>query len=332
MLRSENFWKLESQALILGRNCGFLRSDMPASQLDSLFDRAEQWLADAEVDLDGPCPVPHLEASISDSKSVTEILVKDALRTFSSQEFQSEYLSALVSLHNVFGDYHQGLGFITAVLLLVMSKDRVYRLLYKMNESEKYLRGYWKAAPQAFVRDARVLQRLHHSLAQQCPEVDEAAKRAEQCGMIPEAYAQKYFCGLCVHVLPFEALFSFLSAFFAGGSLFLLAFGFSMMKDLSVRILSAKKTDVVIISALLRLDAEQFPGMSEGKNSEFFMEIVRGAREEDLALIDEDAVQKMRAEEQAKIDVFLEKIRKAEEDEEVEEDESDDEDWSDSDE
>lgn len=38
--------------------------------------------------------------------------------------------------------------------------------------------------------------------------------------LFPETYCQKWFVGLCVHVLPFSALLDFFDAFFKGGKLY----------------------------------------------------------------------------------------------------------------
>eukprot|EP00960_Hanusia_phi_P001764 50549-Hanusia_phi.AAC.1 len=36
--------------------------------------------------------------------------------------------------------------------------------------------------------------------------LQEVAEHLEKAGLVPEAYAQKWFVGLCVHTMPFEAL------------------------------------------------------------------------------------------------------------------------------
>eukprot|EP00961_Rhodomonas_salina_P298366 3938007-Rhodomonas_salina.1 len=51
------------------------------------------------------------------------------------------------------------------------------------------MRGYWKAKPEAFARDAMVYERL---LTTRLPGV---AKLLRESGVVPEAYAQKWFCG-----------------------------------------------------------------------------------------------------------------------------------------
>ena len=58
------------------------------------------------------------------------------------------------------GDYHQGLGYVASFLHLYLSEEEVARVLVAMGRSEKHAKGYWKAKPEAFARDAMVFERL----------------------------------------------------------------------------------------------------------------------------------------------------------------------------
>ena len=84
--------------------------------------------------------------------------------------------------------------------------------------------------PEAFVRDAMLFERL---LSEREPSTATALRSA---GVVPEAYAQKYFCGLCVHVLPFWALSIFLERFLEEGWRYLLKFALALVSTLTPRI------------------------------------------------------------------------------------------------
>lgn len=52
----------------------------------------------------------------------------------------------------------------------------------------------------------------------------EVAQHLRKAGVVPEAYTQKWFCGLCIQVLPYKALFDYFDAFFELGHIFLFQF------------------------------------------------------------------------------------------------------------
>ena len=52
--------------------------------------------------------------------------------------------------------------------------------------------------------------------------------------VVPEAYASKWFIGLCVHVLPFEALLAYVEAFLEEGFPFLFKFSLALVTALAV--------------------------------------------------------------------------------------------------
>ncbi len=103
--------------------------------------------------------------------------------------------------------------------------------LTKMSGTVCVLRaGGKQGKPEAFARDAMLFERL---LAEREPTIAAALRAA---GVVPEAYAQKYFCGLCVHVLPFWALSVFLERFLEEGWRYLLKFALALVSMLAPRI------------------------------------------------------------------------------------------------
>lgn len=90
--------------------------------------------------------------------------------------------------------------------MLFFDEPTTVAMLLRITREERYTPGYWRAAPDAYVRDAMVYGRL---VAERHPEL---GALLQQACIVPEAYASKWFIGLCVHVLPFTALFSFVEA------------------------------------------------------------------------------------------------------------------------
>jgi hypothetical protein len=114
-------------------------------------------------------------------------------------------------------------------------------------------RGFWLARPSAFVRDSSVFERL---LAERDADV---AARLRTAGVVPEAYAQKWMCGLCVHVLPFRHLFAFMERFIVGGRMYLLKFAVALVESTRDLIMAANPYDTSRMLSILRLDKSIFP-------------------------------------------------------------------------
>ena len=66
-------------------------------------------------------------------------------------------------------DYHQGLGYVSSLLMLLFDADTTARILLRLTREERYTPGYWRAAPEPYVRDAMVYARL---VAERYPAVD----------------------------------------------------------------------------------------------------------------------------------------------------------------
>ena len=69
-------------------------------------------------------------------------------------------------------------------------------LYYAMLCYARYTPAYWRAAPDAYVRDAMVYSRL---LAERQPEV---GALLQQACVVPEAYASKWFIGRILEFKP----------------------------------------------------------------------------------------------------------------------------------
>lgn len=138
-------------------------------------------------------------------------------------------------------------------------------------------------------------------LALHFPEV---ASLLEKAGMAAEAFASKWLVGLCLHVLPFRALLEFYDGFFAEGAAFLFKFALSLVGVVQGRLLACAPTDASTIFALLRLDPAHLPD-GDGAHDD----IVAGAKAWDISA---ETIASLRAEEQAKLDAKMAKVRAAE--------------------
>ncbi len=297
-----DFFSKESGAPLMKRNAGFLTAD---GLSDELSTRLEGWPAlcgatDSEV-ADGVC----------DDEAAHRIFLRDAERTFQDEAHRAQMIELLQSVWPENRDYHQGLGYIASLLMLIFDTTTTTSILLRITRDERYTPGYWRAAPDAYVRDAMVYGRL---VEERFPEVSALLRSA--C-IVPEAYASKWFIGLCIHVLPFEALFSYIEAFLEEGYIFLFKFTLALIAAIAPKLLECNATQVNIVLEILRLDDTRYPDDTE--DGAFFTRIVADAKAVEL---DAAQIASLRAEEGEKL---AEKMRRAKEREAELANESDDE-------
>ena len=254
ILFEPHFWAKEKGAPLLRRNSGFLKMGEPLSE--SLSALVEGWPALCGADVPPERPLPHCPID----EAAERIFLRDAERTFADSGHRRRMMDLLARIWPESKDYHQGLGYICSLLILLFDDETILRILLRICREDKYTPGYWYAAPEAYVRDAMVYARL---LGEREPEV---AALLQQACVVPEAYASKWFIGLCVHVLPFAALFRFVEAFLEHGHIFLFKFALALVSRVKERLLSFKPTDVNLILEVLRLDQCQYPDDLEGEH------------------------------------------------------------------
>lgn len=176
----------------------------------------------------------------------TRIIVKDVQRTFTGDAFGGPMTRVLILLDKEFSDYHQGLSFLVSFLSLFIKDNEIVAIARRLNYHKDFIPGYWRHEAVDFARDAYLLD---HLLSIYNPAV--RAQLAKQ-GVAPATYPQKWFVALCVHVLPFNALFEFLDRFFVRGVRWLFQFGLGFFKVLGPRILAADNNGTIY--AYLRMD------------------------------------------------------------------------------
>jgi len=130
--------------------------------------------------------------------------------------------------------------------MLTMESNTVIQIIQKLNDDEKYLFGYWRHETVAFATDAYVFDEL---LQDFYPKV---RAHFQKVFLFPETFCQKWFVGLCIHVLPFDALFKFFDAFFEHGYIYLFKFGLSLIQHVHDSLLAT--SDISLLYSILRLD------------------------------------------------------------------------------
>jgi len=80
-------------------------------------------------------------------------------------------------------------------------------MLIRIHSDKKYIPGYWHAEAISFAIDANVFDYI---LMENYPEI---GKFLANNFILPETYCQKWFSGLCIHVLNFKLLMKFILRF-----------------------------------------------------------------------------------------------------------------------
>ena len=293
LIAAADFFKREGGAPLLRRNAGFLTPDgLP----DGWRARLDGWPA-----LAGATSPPEQVDEGCDDEAALRIFLRDAERTFKDEGHRVQMIELLKRVWPENRDYHQGLGYVSSLLMLFFDTETIVRMLLRLTRDERYTPGYWKAAPEAYVRDAMVYSRL---VEERYPKI--AAHLQSAC-IVPEAYASKWFVGLCVHVLPFDALLRFFESYLADGFVFLFKFSLALVNAIGPKLLAQKTTDVNIILELLRLDVCQFPDDTEG--GAFFLRLIADAQAVEL---DTAHVVALRAEEGEKLRLKMQRTRERE--------------------
>lgn len=238
-----SFWTVETGAPLLRRNAGFLTHGGPP---DAWRERLSEW--PALVGVEGKADVAE---GLCDDEAALRIFLRDAERTFQHPPHRERMIGLLKRVWPENRDYHQGLGYVCSLFMLFFDDDTVCAMLLRISRDERYTPGYWRAAPEPYVRDAMVFSRL---VEERFPQV---ASLLQAACVVPEAYASKWFIGLCVHVLPFQvgrpassppsahhhercrvswqALLPFVEGFLRDGYVFLFRFSMALVEAISPR-------------------------------------------------------------------------------------------------
>merc|ERR1712232_1299433 len=125
------------------------------------------------------------------------------------------FIKLLSFAQTKFGDYQQSMGYVAGLLCLFFDPPTVFKMLTVMNDSPKYLPGYWRGEATACAVDGYV-----------CLNLMKATTRTKllSLGLMPETFVQKWFAGITIHHLPYHLLMPFLDNFFKYGNSYLFQF------------------------------------------------------------------------------------------------------------
>jgi len=107
------------------------------------------------------------------------------------------------------------MGYVAGLLCLFFDPATVFKMLTVMNDSPKYLPGYWRGEATACAVDGYVCLNLMKS---------HVRTKLLSLGLMPETFVQKWFAGICIHHLPYHLLMPFLDNFFQHGNSYLFQF------------------------------------------------------------------------------------------------------------
>jgi len=244
MLRvPSKFFSEESECTLLNLNQGYLQKHHVEFK-----QRADGWLRNLGVAPSVGYPEALKRKPVCRERMMRKrsILIKDAERMFLTMHNQDLFIQTTDVMWTKLADYQQTEGYIAGLLLLAFDIDLVLKALTVLAVSPKYLPGYFKHEATALNIDAWV---WYHLVKLKFPKVHDHLLKV---GVQPDMYCQKYFGGLCIHLLPFKHLVRFLDGFFLHGFRFSFMFALSLINTMRVPIL--EHADHTSLMAILRLD------------------------------------------------------------------------------
>jgi len=249
MLRDpKKFFAEEGECTLLNLNQGYLQQHHAEFK-----QRADKWLRHLGVTPAVGYPEPLKRKPVDRERMMRKrpVLIRDAERMFLTKHNRDIFIQTTDVMWTKLADYQQTEGYIAGMLLLAHDIDLVIKALSALAVNPKYLPGYFKHEATALNIDAWVWFQL---VKLKFPKVHEHLLKV---GVQPDMYCQKYFGGLCIHLLPFKHLVRFLDGFFEHGFRFSFMFALSLINTLRPSIL--QQADHTSLMALLRLDAKMAP-------------------------------------------------------------------------
>lgn len=284
MIRSEHFWEDEHGAPITERNYKFVTSE----NADEMIARVHGWMDLLKID-EGSFDFEKLRGTAVSNENM-RIFRRDAERTYVPKDEeeieartkarQDKHVEILRLIVAEVQDYHQGLGYIAAFLSLFLETEDVVKIALTLHRDPKYSAGYFMGAPQRFVADAKVFYKI---LEKKHPTL---YKHLMSKGVLPEMFVVKYFVGLCLHVLPFHALFEFYEHYLTEGNEYLFKFALKYVETFEAELMAAKTTSNIM--TILRAEDEKADWklphelLERHHKDDVFYEIVASATSVDL--------------------------------------------------
>ncbi|UKK02426.2 hypothetical protein MACK_002519 [Theileria orientalis] len=205
----------------------------------------------------------------------------DAERTYLEQAHRDIFFENLCHVYDKLGDYHQGEGFVIALLSIYMKDSEIAEVMDFLNTY--VLKGYFSSKPKSYVRDAKVLMKLLN-------EVNPKLYEKLDSLIVPEAFVSKWFIGLFIHVFDFETVLDCIDHLVVRGQVFLFKLGLSFICHFEAELLATN--DVSYALQLLRLDEAVLP-KDEAERSQLYRAILGGCSKH---VVDIDKVERLRRE------------------------------------
>lgn len=239
MLRNPSFWTEEKDASILVFN----KDEFLQKNADKADEHAKRWLSNLGVK---PVDLNFFDIDTKPVVNPARIFLRDAERTYRGEANRQTLMKVLTLCENKFGDYQQSMGYAAGLLLLFHDAATTIKVLTVLNDSPKYLAGYWKGEQTGCAIDCWVLFDLLEKVQ---PKL-----RAHMLskGMQPHTFVQKWFAGLCINHLPYDLLLPFLDEFTQHGLDFLFRFGLAFFKVNEEELLAKELTNQ--LSSFVRFD------------------------------------------------------------------------------
>jgi len=238
-LSQPNFWQEEGDAPILKFNANNWLENHQAEAIE----HANRWLVhigvqQSRVEFD-TTPL---------SSEGARIFRADANRTYRSEPNRVLLIKLLSFSKDKFGDYQQSLGYVAGLMCLFFDPATVFKVLTVLNDSPRYLPGYWRGEATACAVDGYVCINLLRK-----PLKDKLLS----LGLLPETFVQKWFAGICIHHLNYHVLFPFLDNFFEKGNRYLFQFFLAFFDEFDADIMGAESNPEA--NALIRFDTAPEP-------------------------------------------------------------------------
>ena len=250
MIRTPIFWERELKAPILNLNFNYIS----LSNAEEIIERAETWISHLNIDKNNEkITLISIDTPDEENSSIHRILRHDVERTFLYPPHRKLLFDVLNTLHSLNQDYAQGMSFVTSFLLLFFESEKTLQIVYHLSNDSKYFKGYWKVEAIPCAIDCYLSSTL---LIDKFDTDQEISKHLMERGIIPNAFAQKWFSGLCLHVLPFESLIYFFERIMEEGFIFVFKFAISFLLELKEDLM--KSNDISTLFGYLRLDKLYF--------------------------------------------------------------------------
>jgi len=242
-ITQSDFWEKEGDSPILKFNL----NDWLQNHVGEATAHAQTWITSLGLE---PSKMDFDDTPLKAEGA--RIFRADANRTFRSEPNREIMIKLLSFSQLKFGDYQQSLGYVAGVLLIFFDPATVTKMLTVLNDSPRYLTGYWRGEATAVAVDGYVCFNLLRQ-----PIKD----KMMQLGLLPETYVQKWFAGICIHHLPYKLLFPFLDNFFKFGNKYLFQFYLAFFDEFEQDIMSAKSNPEA--NMLIRFESAPEPRLEK---------------------------------------------------------------------